>query len=728
MDPTALARRFVEAVNPHAVEGPAALPPDRQRPAWLGLGTVVLAMSSALGYAAPAHPPIAILSLHPADAVTSRAYASAFQSVGYPTRWVAPEGLAGITGAVLVVPQAEVATLSEDTCRRIVSFVEEGGRLVTAGASPLTRALGVRFTKPSLLIEGISERRAPSLRISWRSPATFEPYVTPAPARTFACTLDGRRPVVSAFALGSGMVLLLGVELDEENPLGRGRFPYFLQAVGAAFGVAPPAMVHRITAYADISDHHGQDPTQVARAWYQRGIREVHVGAWDAFDANQAYFSRLIAACHRYGVLVYAWLEPPEVSTRFWSAHPEWREKTATGADAQVDWRRLMALNIPKCFEAVARGLSEMILGLDWDGVDLAEIYLESPAGLERPELFTPMNRALREEFERFAGFDPQDLFDESSIRFWRKDQQSLTSFLDFRRGKVAELHQRLMDLLESARRQKPHLDLVLTLVDALYDTRMRDWIGIDTPRITALLAGHTFALQVEDPYTLWALGPERYGKIAADYARLVPPGQRLSVDINVVPRADGVHPTAQQTGLELYRLVSEARRAFPRICFYSEGTIYPQDRDLLLSALASTASVEVQGREAMVESDQGVELEIGEGPHRVRMDGTAWPARHGGAVLVPSGKHEVAWEAGTSESEALQLRDINAVLLGLSAKPDTLAVHYAAPTRAFLLLSFRPGRLEVDGGVVAPTVEENEYGFVLVAPPGEHTVALSLR
>jgi hypothetical protein len=223
-------------------------------------------------------------------------------------------------------------------------------------------------------------------------------------------------------------------------------------------------------------------------------------------------------------------------------------------------------------------------------------------------------------------------------------------------------------------------------------------------------------------------VGPERYGKIAGDYARLGLPGQRLSMDINVVPRAGDVHATAQQTGLELYRLVSEARRAFPKICFYSEGTIYRQDRGLLPGALASTADVELRGGEATVESDQGVELEVGDGPHRVRMDGAPWPACNRGAVLVPPGKHEIAWEAGTSEDEAFLLRDINAVLLGASAEPGALTVRYKAPARAFLLLSFRPGRVELDGSLAAPKVEENEHGFVLAAPPGEHTARLFRR
>ena len=41
-------------------------------------------------------------------------------------------------------------------------------------------------------------------------------------------------------------------------------------------------------------------------------------------------------ACHRNAILVYAWFELPHVSEKFWEQHPEWREKTALGQDAQV--------------------------------------------------------------------------------------------------------------------------------------------------------------------------------------------------------------------------------------------------------------------------------------------------------------------------------------------------------------------------------------------------------
>ena len=76
-------------------------------------------------------------------------------------------------------------------------------------------------------------------------------------------------------------------------------------------------------------------------------------------DAERdAYLRRLIEACHKRAILVYAWMELPHVSEAFWQEHPEWREKTALLQDAHLDWRKLMNLQNPDCFRAVADGHS----------------------------------------------------------------------------------------------------------------------------------------------------------------------------------------------------------------------------------------------------------------------------------------------------------------------------------------------------------------------------------
>jgi Ca2+-binding RTX toxin-like protein len=67
------------------------------------------------------------------------------------------------------------------------------------------------------------------------------------------------------------------------------------------------------------------------------GIGALHVAAWHYWERdpeNDAYLRRLIEACHRHAILVYAWFELPHVSEKFWDLHPEWREKTGVLQDA----------------------------------------------------------------------------------------------------------------------------------------------------------------------------------------------------------------------------------------------------------------------------------------------------------------------------------------------------------------------------------------------------------
>jgi hypothetical protein len=79
------------------------------------------------------------------------------------------------------------------------------------------------------------------------------------------------------------------------------------------------------------------DPDYLARKWRKAGIAALQVAAWHFHEPDPArdkYLDTLIEACHKQAILVYAWVELPHVSEKFWLDHPEWREKTALGQDA----------------------------------------------------------------------------------------------------------------------------------------------------------------------------------------------------------------------------------------------------------------------------------------------------------------------------------------------------------------------------------------------------------
>src|ERR1051326_5597102 len=106
---------------------------------------------------------------------------------------------------------------------------------------------------------------------------------------------------------------------------------------------------------------------------------------------------------------------------------------------------------------------------------------------------------------------------------------------------------------MEQIRKTKPYLDLVLTHVDDRFDTTMNEKIGADTSRVLPLLARHDFTFLIEDPATIWNLGPQRYPQIAARYKPLTSRPQKLAIDLNVVERYQDVYPTKQQTGAEMF-------------------------------------------------------------------------------------------------------------------------------------------------------------------------------
>ena len=283
-----------------------------------------------------------------------------------------------------------------------------------------------------------------------------------------------------------------------------------------------------------------------AARWRASGIAALQVAAWHYYDPDperDRYVQSLIQACHRHGILVYAWIELPHVSGQFWNAHPEWREKTAVLQDAQLDWRKLMNLTNRDCFHAVSKGIKELITRFDWDGVNLAELYFESLEGAGNPARFTPMNDDVRREFRAAQGFDPIELFRD------RKDTASLKLFLSFRAGLAGRIQEEWIGEIEKVRHTRPELDFVLTHVDDRFDTGMKDAIGADVTRVLPQLETHDFTFLIEDPATVWNLGPQRYPEIAKRYQPLTQRASKLAIDINIVDRYQDVYPTKQQTG-----------------------------------------------------------------------------------------------------------------------------------------------------------------------------------
>src|SRR6185369_15358286 len=213
-----------------------------------------------------------------------------------------------------------------------------------------------------------------------------------------------RIPLVAGYRKGAGAVLWVAAPPGAH---GYERFPYLPQAL-LDLGLEIPFRSRRLWAFFYSAYRARVNVDYFAERWRAAGISALHVAAWHYWEPDpqgDEYLQRLIDACHRNAIQVYAWLELPHVSEKFWVEHPQWREKTALLQDAQLDWRKLMNLTNRDAFAEVARGVHDLTGRFDWDGVNLAELYFESLQGIGNPSRFTPMNDDVRGLFRKAHGF-----------------------------------------------------------------------------------------------------------------------------------------------------------------------------------------------------------------------------------------------------------------------------------------------------------------------------------
>jgi hypothetical protein len=593
--------------------------------------------------------------------------------------------------------------------------IENGAALILEGSSPLAASYGFRAQTETISVVHLVDVHNPSLPIVWSHVLEIPRYEIPAGARVFAKDRWTGAPLIAGLRLGSGAILWVAAN---PGPNGYERFPYLMQAL-SDLGFEPAFRSSRLWAFFDDSYRARADPDYLAAHWREAGISALHVASWHFYDADtehDEYLKHLIDACHRHGVLVYAWIELPHVSEKFWNDHPQWREKTAALQDAQLDWRKLMNLQNREAVAAIRAGLKQMIERFDWDGVNLAELYFESLEGAGNPARFTPMNDDVRAEFHTQSGWDPIELWTAHT------DAVSLRQFLDFRAALVRRMQEDWLGTVESFRVFRPDLDVVLTHVDDRFDTGMKDSIGVDAARVLPLLDRHSFSFLIEDPATVWNLGPQRYPEIAKRYQPLTPHTEKLAIDINIVDRYQDVYPTKQQTGAELFALVHLASTAFPRVALYFENSILRPDLALLAASSAVVTRYSKDRGRISIQSPMDIELNWPQAGALV--DGKPWPAQSATTLRLPAGAHTI--EPTSAKREAISLIDLNAKLRSASVESNKrVTFEYSSDSRAIARFDRKPSRMEVDGVAYSALCAESHDCAVLL-PRGDHRVTAS--
>jgi len=590
----------------------------------------------------------------------------------------------------------------------LTARVESGAILILEGESSLAGMFGFVRTPENVRVASLIDAHQPKLSIVWEHALEMPVFQIPEGARVFARERWSGAPLLAGLRKGSGAVLWVATS---PGIVGYERFPYLLAALGD-LGFDPPFRSARLWVFFDSAYRSRVDLDYFAARWRKAGIAALHVAAWHYYEpdpAADAWLRQLVETCHRNGILVYAWFELPHVSERFWEEHPQWREKTATQQDAELDWRKLMNLANRDCFHAVSAGVRDLLRRFDWDGVNLAELYFESLEGIGNPSRFTPMNDDVRAAFRAKHGFDPLELFSS------RTDAASQRLFLNDRADLARRMQEEWLAVLEAARREKPDLDLVLTHVDDALDPGIRDAVGADASRVLPLLSRYPFTFLIEDPATVWHLGPQRYDTLAARYQTLTPHPEKLGIDINIVERYQNVYPTRQQTGTELLQLVHAAAQHFPRVALYFESSLMPVDVGLLPSAAATVTRIERTGSALRIDSAAPVGL-----PWKgsALVDGQLWPAADGQILWLPAGLHAVE---AAPRPPGLGMVQLNGDLLSARVVNATkVEFSYCSSARAIAIFDHQVTHIEIDGVERPPAFAG---GFSIFLPRGQHLI-----
>jgi hypothetical protein len=270
------------------------------------------------------------------------------------------------------------------------------------------------------------------------------------------------------------------------------------------------------------------------------------------------------------------------------------------------------------------------------------------------------------------------------------------------------------LDLIDRTRSAKPYLDIVLTHIDDRFEPGIRDALGADVARSLPAIQARKSTLLVEDPATLWSLGPERYSKLAEKYRELTPDTRRIAVDINVVERYQDVYPTKKQTGVELLELVHEAASSFARVALYFENSLERQDLSLIPAA-ATTAKL-AQDRNGVFRVEATEDTRVAwTGP--VALDGKPWPIANDKSVLAPAGKHTLETSGARP---AVSISDFNGEIRTAVAATDRADLSYTSRSRAVAVLGSAVSSIELDG---EPFSKKEQANSSILLPAGQHLV-----
>ena len=657
--------------------------------------------------------------------------ARALSTVGFGVREAAPEAYRAIPHAspsLLIVPEREAKRLDISMIDTIVDDVKAGRPLLLDGSTPLAAALGVIPTSEHDEASRYRWDHYASDPVRLPGPLTYTKLRLRAGLQVLASDEKHDAPLVVSGSLGQGRFIYTAIPLEPAAGMVFQYLPFLAQAIVDELHISPSLIADNLCVYFDTGDDPKVDPDAAVAQLKKWSVREVHLGAFYGSETFANFVPRFLAAAHLEGISVYAWLEYPMVSTEFWTEHPQWREVTASGHAAIMDWRYHMALEDPACFNAVAELTRQLVLNNDWDGVDFAELYFEADPGVyKHPREFTPMGSAFRRLFVQRYGVDPREMFDPDSPNYGLRNPELRGEMQELRVDLVTQLTQQFLEVLAACQAQKPYLQTTLTFIDALRDPTVTARFGVDPERLLALQKHFGFAVEIEDPYTVWNSSPDRYRDIGEHYRPRLQPGTPFSIDVNVVDRIPPGRPLNRPRGLELYEVLANVAAHVDMVTLYAFSTFSADDMRLVPAVLGAQQLVGSPTGDGAVQCRRQMEWQVDTRGKTVEVDAHEWPCRSDGQVVIPAGKHTVSIrvQAGPSDPDRLRMEWINGNVLTAEQHGQGVTLSYESRGRCYVTLNRLPSHVLCDGAEGRAGLLSGHGHFCLVLPQGKHTIEM---
>lgn len=662
-------------------------------------------------------------------------FASIFQSVRIPVDTIyvgQPIDLKKYT--IVIVPFAFVDSLTANDFTVITKFAAEGGNIVTDGVNELAKELGIIYLPSRLEVRSVRDKYFPEEKIEWRYTELVTKYESNQLDEVFCYDEITEAPMVIGKKYGKGKLIYINSYFDPYSSYGYSLYPYLMEYVRKYFSIRPVVRRENLEMYFDPGFRHTYSIEQLVSQWVRNGIRIVHAAGWHEYPKYTYDYERLIRLAHANGILVYAWLEPPQVSQKFWLDHPEWREKNYKNEDVRPSWRYPVAFTDDRCVDAMIKHYDHFLREYDWDGVNIAEVYFEAARGLDDPNLFTPMHVSAQNEFKSKYNIELSGIFDTRSKYSWKKNPEIRTLITNYRVDHLTKIYHRIFKSVEPLVKEKNGFEVIVTAMDELGSPELRDYIGVDMTSILQLQKEYGFVLQVEDPEDKWSLPPQRYIDIAKQYDPLISDRRNLMLDLNILAfRKKGEvtpFPTRTPTGAESYHLINSAALGSDRFTTYSESSVNPQDMSFFASASAANVSFQRTNEGFTCDAPYHFFVRLPKEITQLVVDGAALSPFRGNTYLIPAGMHTANYsDQGSGSFSTSQLNakilSFTGVIHSVSYGMRHVDFTYESTMRALISLSAIPTSVIVDGNAYSFTVMKGNDCYSIFLPPGNHSVEL---